>query len=351
MSKASSTPSDFKSDSGATLATGVQQIALNDEGDAPEWIELIPAGFDVIGRDGRAWINPSPDLVVADTPIAQHPMPIDWEHATEVRAPQGLDAPAAGWIEELAVREGGSIWGRAAWTARGRVAVSGKPPEYRFVSPVFAFDKLTGVIRRLVSVGLTNTPNLLLTALNRHSDDDGTDQPHREPPEKILSIATQLASVLGLAANATEAEIISAVTEAKAANRTGSVDLSSYAPRADLDAAVNRAATAEASLKAIQEADHAKAINSAIKAAQDAGKIIPASEQEYRDLCAKEGGLAIFEKLVPTLPVIVGAADSRAANKAEETTTSADLSTEEMAVCRALGQDPATFKSTTAKAA
>lgn len=350
MSKASSTPSVVKSDSApATLATGVQLIALNDAGDAPDWIELIPAGFDVIGRDGRAWINPSPELVVADTPVAQHPMPLDWEHATEVRAPQGLDAPAAGWIEELAVREGGSIWGRVAWTARGRVAVSGKPPEYRFVSPVFAFDKLTGVIRRLLSVGLTNTPNLLLTALNRQGD-EGTEQLNREPPENILSIATQLAAVLGLAANASEADILTAVTEAKAANRSGSVDLKSYAPRADLDAAVNRAATAEASLKAIKEADHAKAINSAIKAAQDAGKVIPASEQQYRDLCAQEGGLAIFESLVPTLPVIAGAADSRAANKAEEGAASTDLTDEERAVCRALGQDPATFKSTQQKA-
>lgn len=330
---------------GATIATPIQSIALNEAGTAPEWIELIPAGFDVQGRDGRAWINPDPQGVVTATAADAHPLPLDWEHATENRAPQGLDAPAAGWIEETAVRDGGAIWGRVDWTLRGRTMVEAR--EYRFISPVFAYDKVTGVIRRLVSAALTNTPNLLLTALNRHSDDDGTDQRNREQ-EQPLSIAQRLAPVLGLAANATDDQIVSAVTEAKAANR--SVDLSSYAPRAELTAAVNRADQAEASLQAIREADHEKAIETAISAAQDAGKIIPDSADDYRAMCRAEGGLERFNALVAKLPVIVGAAESRASNKAEATSTGSDLTDEERAVCRALGQDEATFKSTKQKA-
>ncbi|PZO03990.1 MAG: hypothetical protein DCF29_10920 [Alphaproteobacteria bacterium] len=342
MRTPSATP---KKQTGETIATPIQSIALNEAGTAPEWIELIPAGFDVQGRDGRAWINPDPEGVVGATTARSLPLPLDWEHATETRAPQGLDAPAAGWIEEVAQREGGSIWGRVDWTLRGRAMVEAK--EYRFVSPVFAYDKVTGVIRRLISVGLTNTPNLLLTALNRHSDDDGTDQRNREQ-EQPLSIAQRLAPVLGLAANATDDQIVSAVTEAKAANR--SVDLSSYAPRADLDAAVNRAAQAEAALKAKTDADHAKAIDAAISGAQDAGKIIPASVDDYRAMCSVEGGLERFVNLVKTMPVIAGAAESRAANKADTVNTGSDLTDEERAVCRALGQDEATFKSNQQKA-
>lgn len=327
------------------IATPIQSIALNEAGTAPEWIELIPGGFDVQGRDGRAWINPDPQGVVTATAADTHPLPLDWEHATENRAPQGLDAPAAGWIEETAVREGGAIWGRVDWTLRGRTMVEAR--EYRFISPVFAYDKVTGVIRRLVSAALTNTPNLLLTALNRHSDEDGTDQPNREQ-EQPLSIAQRLAPVLGLAANATDDQIVSAVTEAKAANR--SVDLSSYAPRADLDAAVNRANAAEAALKAKTDEDHTKAIDAAIAAAQDAGKIIPASVDDYRAMCSVDGGLERFNNLVKTMPVIAGAAESRASNKAESANTGSDLTDEERAVCRALGQDEATFKSTKQKA-
>lgn len=342
MRTPSATP---KKQTGETIATPIQSIALNEAGTAPEWIELIPAGFDVQGRDGRAWINPDPEGVVAATTARSLPLPLDWEHATETRAPQGLDAPAAGWIEEVAQREGGSIWGRVDWTLRGRAMVEAK--EYRFVSPVFAYDKVTGVIRRLISVGLTNTPNLLLTALNRHSDDEGTDQPNREQ-EQPLSIAQRLAPVLGLAANATDDQIVSAVTEAKAANR--SVDLSSYAPRADLDAAVNRANAAEAALKAKTDEDHARAIDAALAAAQDAGKIIPASVDDYRAMCTAEGGLDRFNNLVKTMPVIAGAAESRASNKAESANTGSELTDEERAVCRALGQDEATFKSNQQKA-
>lgn len=346
MSTGSSTPS-------GTIATPVQQIALNEAGLAPDWIELIPGGFDVRGRDGRAWINPDPQGVVTATAAQDQPLPLDWEHATETRAPQGLEAPAAGWVEETAVRDGGAIWGRVDWTLRGRAAVEGR--EYRFVSPVFAFDKITGVIRKLVSVGLTNTPNLLLTALNREGQD--RQELHREPPENTLSIATVLATALGLSASATDDQIVAAVNESIAANRAQSgkagdrqVDLTSYAPRADLDAAVNRASVAEAALAQRTKADHDKAIETAINAAQDAGKIIPASAEQYRAMCKEEGGLERFNALVPTLPVIAGAAESRAQNRAEDTSAGSGLTDEERAVCRALGQDETTFKSTQKKA-
>lgn len=332
----------------ATIATPIQTIALNEAGTAPEWIELIPGGFDVQGRDGRAWINPDPQGVVAATAAETHPLPLDWEHATENRAPQGLDAPAAGWIEQTEVRDGGAIWGRVDWTLRGRTMVEAR--EYRFISPVFAYDKTTGVIRRLVSAALTNTPNLVLTALNRQSADDGDTDITREQ-EQPLSIAQRLAPVLGLAANATDDQIVTAVTEAKAANR--SVDLSSYAPRADLDAAVNRAEQAEAALKAKADADHLKEIDAELAAAQDAGKIIPASVEDYRAMCSVEGGLERFRNLVKTMPVIAGAAESRAANRAEAAKASggSDLTDEERAVCRALGQDEATFKANQQKGA
>ena len=323
------------------IATPIQSIALNEAGTAPEWIELIPAGFDVQGRDGRAWINPDPQGVVTATAADTHPLPLDWEHATENRAPQGLDAPAAGWIEETAVRDGGAIWGRVDWTLRGRTMVEAR--EYRFISPVFAYDKVTGVIRRLVSAALTNTPNLVLTALNREGATDIT----REQ-EKPLSIATQLAAVLGLSAGATDDQIVNAVTEAKAANR--SVDLTNYAPRSELTTAINRAEKAEADLKAKADEDHAKAIDAALAAAQDAGKIIPASVDDYRAMCSVEGGLERFTNLVKTMPVIAGAAESRASNKAESANTGSDLTDEERAVCRALGQDEATFKSNQKKA-
>jgi len=319
-----------------TLAAG-EAVALNVEGgSAPEWIELIPAGEVITGFDNRSWTNPDPQAVVDATPVGVRPLVIDFEHATQVRGEQGLDAPAAAWVDTLEVRDG-AIWGRVSdWTARARQMVEAK--EYRLISPVFGFTPDTRRITRLISAALTNFPNLSLTALNRE-DRQGL---HREQ-ETPLTLAERLAAALGLAAAATDDQIVTAATEAVARNRAGP-DLSSFAPRADLDAALNRATTAEASLKVMREADQTRAVDAAISAAMDAGKVVPASEETYRALCREEGGLERFNALVATLPVIAGAAETRAANRVEEKTSGASsLTEEERAVCRQLGQSEESF--------
>lgn len=87
-----------------------------------------------------------------------------WPIATERRHPNGLDAPAAGWVDRLEVRAG-AIWGHVKeWTARARQQLAEKA--YRFISPVFQFEKTSGRIVALTSAALTNAPNLALTALN-----------------------------------------------------------------------------------------------------------------------------------------------------------------------------------------
>jgi phage I-like protein len=325
----------------SSLNASASAIALNFDGaTAPEWVELIPAGPDVIGRDGRSWLMEDAQTVVDATPIGDQPLPLDWEHATEVRADKGLEAPAAGWIEELQVRDG-AIWGRVAWTPRGGDQVGNR--EYRFLSPVFSYGKDSRRIVRLLGAGLTNTPNLRLTALNR-------EEPNREE-EDHLSLATQLRTALGLAADADDATIIAAVNTAKAANKSASVDLTQFAPRSDLEAAVNRATTAEAALKAKDDAEHTAAIESELTAAQTAGKIAPASVEHYRAMCKAEGGLVAFKALVATMPVVASNKIIATDKKADEITAGSALTEEEKAVCRALGQDEATFKPSTDKKA
>ena len=94
------------------------------EGTVPEWIELLPSGRQVKGQDGREWLNDRPDAVIAEFNRLGRPLPLDLEHSTEKQAPQGLPAPAVGWIEELKARDGGSVWGRVAWTPKGYYAAS-----------------------------------------------------------------------------------------------------------------------------------------------------------------------------------------------------------------------------------
>jgi phage I-like protein len=336
MKTSPTTPQD---DTAVPGAVGTLCIALNAvEGEAPEWVELIPAGERVRGRDGREWLNDQPEAVVAAT-AGRLPLPIDWEHATEVRAPKGEDAPAAAWIEEVQVREDGAIWGRAEWTPRGRDQVTAK--EYRFLSPGFDFDRATGRIVRLVHAGLTNTPNLVLTALNRpqQASEDRQDIT-REKETPLNTLAERLREALGLTADAGDDAIVTAVNTARAVNRP--VDLTTYAPRTELATAINRAETAEAERDALRAEKTDEAIEAAINGALDAGKIIPASADTYRALCRTEGGLEQFTALAATLPVIAGAAESRAKGKVEDKSTSA-LTVEERAVCRALGQSEDDF--------
>ena len=146
----------------------IQNIAfcteLTSTGPVPDEVQLLPAGPELLGRDGRRWRLNAPEQLITEFKRDGKPLVIDWEHASQHRAPQGLDAPAAGWIVEL-INKAGAIWGRVDWTARARQQIAAR--EYRFISPGFLFDQATGAIFKLVHAGLTNQPNLSMTALNK----------------------------------------------------------------------------------------------------------------------------------------------------------------------------------------
>ncbi|MCS5517678.1 phage protease [Pseudomonas qingdaonensis] len=110
------------------LALNTDLSALpSTEGRAPEWIELIPAGPTITGRDGRTWLfdELAQQLVLAAFTSRAIDMVIDWEHASEVSAPQGEAAPAAGWIDRLEIRAN-ALWGHVAWTPRAGEQVAAR---------------------------------------------------------------------------------------------------------------------------------------------------------------------------------------------------------------------------------
>lgn len=135
--------------------------ALAAESGAPEWVQLMPAGPAVTGRDGRAWTIPDPTALASRSHV---PFAFDWEHAQDLRAPSGEPAPAAGWVEELEVR-GGAIWARVDWTERAKTAIAAR--EYRFVSPAFTFSPASGEVAQIMGAALVNRPNFDMAALNR----------------------------------------------------------------------------------------------------------------------------------------------------------------------------------------
>jgi phage I-like protein len=131
-------------------------------GIAPALVQLLPAGT-FSGRDGRGPYRLDVQSVLSEFSKWGMPLAIDFEHQA-IHAPEnGNPAPAAGWISQLESKPDG-IWGRVEWTAKSTAMITAK--EYRYLSPVFDHTN-DGTVARLTGAGLTNNPNLYLTAISR----------------------------------------------------------------------------------------------------------------------------------------------------------------------------------------
>lgn len=320
------------------------QLAVNSEiyssvelsdGKAPEWVELIPAGPTVVGRDGRTWLfdDLAHQFVQTNFSSRAIDLPIDWEHATQRRAPKGEEAPAGAWIKQLEIRNG-ALWGLADWTPRGQLQVENK--EYRFLSPVFDYDDETKRIVRMVSAALTNIPNLVMTALNQEQLEN---VPVKPSPE--------LLKLLGLPDTATTEQVYTATTiKLNATNQalnSESGNLERFVPRADYNALESRAMNAEQALAEHKKTEHSKAVDAVITAATQAGKITPATVDYHRAMCQDEAGLTRFKAFVDAAPVVADA--SNLGGRQPENTATA-LNSEEQAMCKLLGVDPVDFAKT-----
>lgn len=347
------------------LHVALNAILLSE--DPPEWVELIPAGPNVQGRDGRAWIFDRPDLVISTFKAEGRDLPLDWEHSTELRAPEGLPAPAAAWIQELEDREG-ALWGRVSWTPKGAETVSNR--EYRYLSPVFQFEKATSRIVRLLSAGLTNSPNLHLTALNSQETPSVNEElrnrlfyllnlPITTTDDELLAQLDKLKDMIASSTAANQelvdlkAQLETATAEnaqltgdlQTAKNSTAAPDLDTFVPRPDYDALSVRLQTAENRVQALESSNQEEGITAALDEAQRQGKISPATRDFYAASCRQEGGLDRFKAFAQAAPVIAPAnlATPPAGPKAVNTF---GLTEEQAAMCRLMNQDPGAFAKT-----
>lgn len=311
-----------------------ERLALNVElpaGEVPEWVEMLPAGDMVAGRDGRTWRNSNPQAVVDASQRPGVDLVIDWEHASEHRAPKGEDAPAAGWVKQLEVRDG-AVWARVEWTDKAAEQLRRK--EYRYLSPVFLFTRDERQIVRLTSAGLTNQPNLALKALNQQS--------HQEES----TVWKELLKRLGLTEDATEAQAITALNQIQsdletAKNREANPSLDKFVPRGDYDQACSRAQNAEQELATLKQAQVDEAIDSAINQAMEDGKIAPATADYHKAQCRTEGGLDRFKEFVASAPVITG--DSGLGDRKVPGADKA-LNSETLAIAKQLGNSEEDLK-------
>lgn len=286
---------------GMELPEGCESVALNFElpsdGSVPGEIELLQSGERIVGRDGREWVNDNPQAVIESLNARGVDLVIDFEHATELKSPNGDQAPAAGWVRDLELRDNGSIWGKVSWTPRGLAAVANR--EYRYLSPVLLYESISRRIRSLSSIGLVNKPNLFNAALNRQ----------QQPEQKEQDMIKKILLKLGLAETATEEQALNALSILQtdlqtARNRAETPSLDKFVPRADYDQVLGRATNAEQALNEKTKADLETAINAEVDTAVQAGKVTPATKEFYVGMCRQEGGLESFKKFVSAAPVI-----------------------------------------------
>ena len=291
----------------------------------PDWVQLIPAQPD--GRDGRSWRLDDPASVVQ---TSHRPLPVDWDHALELRAPQGLEAPAAGWIDELKV-DAASVWGRIEWTPRARTQIASR--EYRYLSPVILYEPESRRIRKITSVALTNTPNFVLPALNHE--------------EHSMSLPIAICAALEVPAEATEQQALDRIAALKsdlvaATNRADTPPLEKFVPRAEYDAALLRATNAEQALSVERQTKLNADITAAIESALLAGKITPATREFFTGLCRREGGLAEFNSFLAAAPVILPTASVPTGKPPK------GISPQQELISRNMGIDPTVFTTTEA---
>ncbi len=122
---------------------------------------------------------------------------VDFEHKAET----GGDTDAAAWIQALRIDPEKGLMGTFKFTDIGAEVVTHR--RLRFLSPVWPLGQ-DNRPQRLVSVGLTNKPNIpVLPILNREPG-----QSHVEDKDRKMD---KIAQALGLPADATEADITAAI--------------------------------------------------------------------------------------------------------------------------------------------
>ncbi len=295
--------------------------AATESGEPKREIMLLPMG-DITARDGRKWYIRDRAQAEAIVAASQEwnggtDMPLDYDHQIRFGAVEGVgaQAKASGWAKGLVVRDDG-IWAAPVeWTAAAEAMLRGR--EYRYVSPLFNHDA-DGRITRIINASLTNTP--AIRELPAVASALGGDPNPQDPSMKFTD---QLAQTLGLAATATEAEILAAV-QSRTAAASASVVLAPVATALGLPAtagaddivAAAAAAVAEKAdpskfapmslvtdlqgqIRALTDGQTEAAATAAVEAAIDEFKVSPAQ---------KDWALGYAKKDLPGFQAYVAAA-------------------------------------------
>jgi phage I-like protein len=320
-------------------------------GAPPDEIQLLPSG-EFRTADGRPESCQAFRLTSAEATRAiarfaargrQHV--IDYEHQTLATERNGQPAPAAGWFTTLKYVEGQGLFAAGVeWTERAQQMIAAK--EYRYLSAVFPYDLATGAVLDIYHAGLTNHPAIDGMRELAAARFGGATTIHEE-----TGMNEKLAQLLGLAAGATEQEILDAIDKLLrqaqdaqgqiAAAKARTPDPAAYVPIA----IVEELKTQIAALTARQtDGDVTALVETGLKD----GRLLPAQEAWARDL--GRANLAALKGYLEKTPPIAALAGTQTGGKPPDDKQSAGKLTEQqLAICKALGTDPKSYSTIAAK--
>ena len=303
-------------------------------------IQLFPAGT-FAARDGRpgnlrgvnatSWRLTAQDAeaVIAHWQRTATPLVVDYEHQTQLAAQNGRPAPAAGWITSLEWEEGRGLFAGVDWTDKARAHI--RAEEYRYISPVFAFDRQSGAVLRLICAALTNHPAL-----------DGMDAAsatftYEEPPMK------QILAALGLPETADEAAALAALTtlrqerDSAKAQAEAAPDPQKFVAMATFSAVQQEAAQLRDEVAKLKNEAQAAALKDDIEAALKDGRLTAATKG-WAESLAKTAPDALKAYLAAQPPVrALAGTQTGGTPPAGDKPGTVSLTDEEQYVCDQLG--------------
>lgn len=334
------------------------------------WLQVTPAGS--FGpSDGRPMTVPAwhIDAVIAAKVIERFrarrkPPVVDYEHQTLHKEENGQPAPAAGWIRDLEWRDGQGLFAQVELTARARQYIADN--EYRYFSPVFLYDALTGDVLDLQMGAFTNDPAidgmeaLSLRAaatfgLTLATPEDTTVNPllkallaalglpeTTSEEQAIAALSAQknhlaaLRQALGLDEQAQPAAVLAACTGLKAkAASAEQPDPAKFVP-------VDVMKELQGQLAALSAQINGDKADGLIQAALADGRLLKPMEPWARDLAKKD--IASLSAYLDAAQPIAALSKTQTGGQPPVVDDKTGLNAEEQAVCSAMGLTAEQFK-------
>lgn len=322
-------------------------------------VHLLPVG-EFVGRDGRpgnglTWkLSEAQGTALAARLNARHTsvqFNLDYEHQALLSDQNGQPAPASGWVKTFEWRVGQGLYAlNVQWTAKAQQMI--EAGEYKYISPVIVYDKVTGVIGSVLNASLVNIPSLDLNPvaqervarLNASFSDTTISNPTEQStmnevlkallkalglPETEATTAEQATSaVAALKANSDKATVLG--TEIAALKAGGNPDPSKWVP-------LEKFSELNAEVAKLSASHLDREVEELLTGARTQGKCSAVVESVWREV--GKTNIAQLKSLIdktPANPALAGLSQT-AGKQMDKTTQDAAGTADELAMCKNLG--------------